>query len=81
MRSILFAVAILLVFLVIRETCMLKASQKNEGYADQVMHGVAGGIAGPILDASLYDYDAPRYPLPPNRRATALWATPPESPA
>lgn len=66
--------------------------KKREGYADQVMHGVAGGIAGPILDASLYDYDAPRYPLPPHKRAlavaeyeethpTALWAMPPEPPA
>lgn len=89
MRSFLIAVAIFLVFLTIRETCILKTS---EGYADQVMHGIAGGIAGPILDASLYDYDAPRYPLPPQRRAlavaqyeadhpTALWAMPPEAPA
>jgi len=86
--KILIAIAILLVFLVLRETCMMK---KQEGYADQVMHGVVGGIAGPILDASLYDY-APRYPLPPQKRAlavaeyeaahpTALWAMPPEPPA
>jgi hypothetical protein len=91
MRSVLIAIAIFLVFLAIRETCMLKTSPGQEGYADQVMHGIAGGIAGPILDASLYDYDAPRYPLPPKRRAaavaqyeddhpTALWAMPPEAP-
>lgn len=87
--KILIAVAIILIFLVIRETCMLK----KEGYADQVMHAVAGGIAGPILNPALYSYDSPRYPLPPGMRAravteyeeqphpTALWAMPPESPA
>lgn len=87
--DILLAIAIVLVFFVIRETCMMK---KKETYADQVMHAVAGGIAGPILNPALYDYDAPRYPLPRENRAlavaeyeethpTALWALPPQPPA
>lgn len=78
--KILIAIAALLIFLVIRETCMMK---KKESYADQVMHGVVGGIAGPILDSSLFDYNAPRYPLPPSKscRPTALWSMPPEPPA
>lgn len=89
MKTILVAVAILLVFLTLREMCRFK---KQEGYADQVMHGVVGGIAGPILNPDLYDYDAPQYPLPEKDRAlsvleyeathpTALWAPPPQPPA
>jgi len=99
MRKILVAVAILLVFLAFRELCMLKKNPprkrlNSEAYAPQVMHGVAGGIAGPILNHSLYEYDAPRYPLPNERKAIideeirnllqephVLWSTPPEPPA
>ena len=76
---------VFLALLVILSILFLHCRVPVEGYADQVMHGIAGGIAGPILNDSLFDYDAPRYPLPPESRAimepTALWATPPEPPA
>lgn len=80
-RQFLIAIALVLVFLALRELCAVPPD--NEKYAPQVMHGVVGGIAGPILDPALYDYDAPRYPLPANRRAepTVLWSMPPEPPA
>jgi hypothetical protein len=34
--------------------------KRNEGYADQVMHGVAGGIAGPILPDSYFVPPVPK---------------------
>ena len=38
-------------------------SCKKEGYADQVIHGVVGGIAGPIMDPSMFvSSEKPRYP-------------------
>ncbi len=89
MRNILVGLAIVLIFLVLRYAiCNVEntGNHKQEGYADQVMHGVAGGIAGPILDPSLYDYDAPQYPLYSKllsdvREPKVLWSMPPEPPA
>jgi len=70
MRSVLVLVAILLIILVVRENCKLK----KEGYADQVLHGTVGGIAGPILDPSLYVYEKGPRPYP-----TFLSSLPPDT--
>ena len=69
MNRLLVIIFIFLAILVIREKCM-----KKEGYADQVIHGVVGDIAGPRLDPSLYVYEKGRRPAP-----TYLSSLPPDT--
>lgn len=70
MRSVLVLVVIFLIIFTIRESCILK----KEGYADQVLHGAVGDIAGPRLDPSLYVYEKGKRPNP-----TYLSALPPDT--
>ena len=37
-----------------------KGCDKREDYADQVVHGTVGGIAGPIMDPSLFVPPVPK---------------------
>lgn len=60
MRRVFVLILIFLIILIVRENCLLK----KEGYADQVIHGVVGDIAGPRLDPSLYVYEKGRRPAP-----------------
>lgn len=76
--DVLRILAFILVLVVIKIGCD-HMNKPKEGYANQVVHAVGAGIAGPIMDPSLFEY-TPAYG-PPKGGATALWALPPQPPA
>lgn len=58
MGTLKFFIGILVLFLILKFTslgCKLFGGQTQEKYADQVVHGTVGGIAGPIMDPSLFE--------------------------
>lgn len=76
MRKLLVFIFAVVLFLVLKLTpvgCMI-FGPKKERYADQVIHGVAGGIAGPVLDPSLFE---PQYPLKIKAPYFPAWPSPP----
>lgn len=40
---------------------LITATRKREGYADQVIHGGVGAIAGPAINYDVYPYDMESY--------------------
>lgn len=40
---------------------LISATKTKEGYADQVIHGGVGGIAGPAMSNAYYPYDIDMY--------------------
>lgn len=62
---ILLAVVVMAMILVGRDGCGSKNDgvsrrRKNESYAPQVMHGVVGGIAGPMMPDSMFVPPVPK---------------------
>lgn len=79
MKKLLVFIFALTLFLVLKLTpvgCLIfgPIDQRKERYADQVIHGVAGGIAGPVLDPSLFE---PQYPLKIKAPYFPAWPSPP----
>ena len=78
MKKLLVCIFALTLFSVLKFTpvgCKIFGpKEQRERYADQVIHGVAGGIAGPVLDPSLFE---PQYPLKIKAPYFPAWPSPP----
>lgn len=69
MVSLLHVIAFVCIIVVLHQWCSLKSKEK---YADQVVHGQVGGIAGPIINPKYFvSEEQPEEPEP-----HELWARP-----